>query len=486
MSSPSKKDSPSHPPQSSNLTQLSADSPNFAYIEYFLRLSLHASTAKIVSAWEVSNPQLTLQFDKRSKAILTVDSWVDIANLEQTEDEVLRRGLIVSSGARFHVGRINAEQQIGKGRISKRFLLCKVAVGRAYNATEEYARTSNLPDGYDSFIIDNNNDGLQYIIKDSSQVLPVYVATFEYDPEVEQKSRQRVICENCERQPAAVFCKADSANLCQCCDEQLHQSKLAQKHPRVPLDAGPQTFSACRSHPEKLVEFFCPTCSRPVCVNCKMIGHHSTGEAARHRLVTVAEAFKTVSEAAHVHDPILEQRRVAIQSRMAAVNERAQQVKDNATHIHTQLEELYKKAESELQSITAMKLNILKGDTREFSRELAEIDQLEAFVKYQQEGTDATQFILDWSHHQRLRNELHAFPFARDTCDVHADIRIVGGIQVHVEGAIPMQSIEEQGPKNLLLDKQRYSRAAASRVAPSIFDLPTTPTKTRKPTDFLE
>jgi hypothetical protein len=36
-------------------------------IEYFLRLSMHASTAKIMSAWEVSNPQLTLQFEKRSK-----------------------------------------------------------------------------------------------------------------------------------------------------------------------------------------------------------------------------------------------------------------------------------------------------------------------------------------------------------------------------------------------------------------------------------
>ena len=135
----------------------------------------------------------------------------------------------------------------------------------------------------------------------------------------------------------------------------------------------------------------------------------------------------------------------------------------------------------------ATKFNILRGDTQEFSHELAEIEQLEAFVGYQREGTDATQFILDWSHHQRLRNELHAFPFARDTCDVHADIRIAGGVQVQVEGAVPMQSIgENQGSKTLLIDKQRYTRAAASRVAPSIFDIPTTPTKVRKPTDFLE
>src|ERR1700733_14440920 len=107
MSSPSKKDSPSHSSPQNNLSQVTTDHPNFSYIEYFLRLSLHASTAKVIMAWEVSNPQLTLQFDKRSKHFLTVDSWIDIANLEQTEDDVLRRGLNVASCGKLHVGKIN-------------------------------------------------------------------------------------------------------------------------------------------------------------------------------------------------------------------------------------------------------------------------------------------------------------------------------------------------------------------------------------------
>ena len=49
------------------LSELTVDSPTFTFIEYFLRLNLHASTAKIIQAYEVSNPQLTLQFEKRSK-----------------------------------------------------------------------------------------------------------------------------------------------------------------------------------------------------------------------------------------------------------------------------------------------------------------------------------------------------------------------------------------------------------------------------------
>lgn len=49
------------------MTGLNQDSSSYSFIEYFLRLSMHASTARILSAWEVSNPQLTLQFEKRSK-----------------------------------------------------------------------------------------------------------------------------------------------------------------------------------------------------------------------------------------------------------------------------------------------------------------------------------------------------------------------------------------------------------------------------------
>lgn len=49
------------------LSELTVDSPTFTFIEYFLRLNLNASTAKIIQSFEVSNPQLTLQFEKRSK-----------------------------------------------------------------------------------------------------------------------------------------------------------------------------------------------------------------------------------------------------------------------------------------------------------------------------------------------------------------------------------------------------------------------------------
>ena len=48
-------------------TQISPSSPEFGYLEYGLQLALNASTARIVSAFAVSNPHLSLQFESRCR-----------------------------------------------------------------------------------------------------------------------------------------------------------------------------------------------------------------------------------------------------------------------------------------------------------------------------------------------------------------------------------------------------------------------------------
>lgn len=48
-------------------TTLQTTSPQFARLEYSLQLALGASTARIVDAQVVSNPHLTVQFEKKSK-----------------------------------------------------------------------------------------------------------------------------------------------------------------------------------------------------------------------------------------------------------------------------------------------------------------------------------------------------------------------------------------------------------------------------------
>lgn len=404
--------------------------------------------------------------------MLTIDSWVDLGQLggaEGGEEAVLKQGFatVPTAGLKFGVGQLRPEAE-DSPVVTKRFLLCKVAIGRAYNATEDFARIATIPDGYDSFVLDrqkpaaHQHDGEacgaaaasqlnEYVVKDGAQVLPTFVVSIEFDPQAEKRSRQQVACENCEGAAATVFCQADAANLCAACDTAMHSSKLAARHVRVPLDQGPQTFSCCRQHPDKVVEFFCPTCSKPVCVHCKMVGHHSVGEAARHKLITVAEAFRNVSEASSAADPVLDARRAAIGRQIEAVNECGKAVEANAAQVQQSLEDLYRRAQNDLKTITKKKLNVLKGDVVELNRQLAELGRLETFLAYQQAGGNATQFILDWAHHQKLRSELHSFPHFRQAIDVQPDIRINGAIQVHVESAgmplcaSPMLQLQDDG-----------------------------------------
>lgn len=463
---------------------------------------------------------------------MTVDSWVDISALnepENTEDSILERGFQFSSsgnGMNFPVGKIDikklAENEGNKqsGKVVKRLMLCKVAIGRAYNAANDFAKIAAIPDGYDSFILDqkkekennkkvlktngsresinesglesetNNRETFDFTVKDSNQILPTFVVVFEFDYDAEKRSRQKVSCENCERRVATVFCQSDAANLCDQCDAEMHSNKLSARHVRVALESnGAQTFSSCRIHPDKIVEFFCPSCSRPVCVHCKMVGHHSTGDASRHKLITIAEAFKSVAESANAIDPILESRKAAIKTQRLAVEERAKQVVANADTIQTQLDDIYARAQSDLKALLKKKLNVLRGDLVELEREESEIGQLETFLNYQKSGPNATQFILDWSHHQRLRSELHSFPFFRETIDVLPDIRVNGGIQVHIESAINGNNNMNFGYSTMeIAGDKRFSLASGtgpagrSRATPTI-DL--TAYKVRKATDYV-
>jgi hypothetical protein len=92
------------------------------------------------------------------------------------------------------------------------FLLCKVGVGKCYCLESKTATSSktriDLPDNYDSIYIHKSEESTgslpqivnnfvlesvpywhEYLIFDSSQVLPVYLVQFEYDPEEDEKKR---------------------------------------------------------------------------------------------------------------------------------------------------------------------------------------------------------------------------------------------------------------------------------------------------------
>lgn len=121
------------------------------------------------------------------------------------ENEVKANGFksIHSSGFKFPVGAIKLNSASKKHR----FMMCKIAIGHSFCSTDDYAKMSHVPEGYDSFSVSVANDKgdkieidrelsmknekyqYHYVIKDSSQILPLYIVEFEYSEEDEKKSR---------------------------------------------------------------------------------------------------------------------------------------------------------------------------------------------------------------------------------------------------------------------------------------------------------
>ncbi|KAJ3066668.1 hypothetical protein HDU98_010054, partial [Podochytrium sp. JEL0797] len=77
-------------------------------------------------------------------------------------------------------------------------------------------------------------------------------------------------------------------------------------------------------------------------------------------------------------------------------------------------------------------INVLQGDEYELHRQLGEINHLEEYLKYQQQG-DATQFLFSWSRHTAYRSALHDFKFFKNSIDVELDVKVVGAISVCVD-----------------------------------------------------
>lgn len=271
----------------------------------------------------------------------------------------------------------------------------------------------------------------EYYIKNSTQILPMYLIQYEYDPSYEKKTRESPPCENCETSPATIFCTSDKANLCTKCDKSLHESKVASKHIRTPLQKG-SFFGSCRHHANEPIKYYCSVCHIPVCVNCKMIGNHSNGESNLHKLVSVTEAYATVIQESNQQDPLFEARLLEITNQISAITSRAKAVEKMGFAIQSQIDEIYRRATEQLRGITRRKMDVLCSDKLELERQSGEYKRLTEFVKYGVEG-DPMLFLFGWARQQKVRSELHDFAFFRSDIDVLLDVRVIGGVSVVVD-----------------------------------------------------
>lgn len=280
----------------------------------------------------------------------------------------------------------------------------------------------------------------EYFIKETSHALPRYLIQYEYDSKIESAARQKHKCDDCEKELAVVYCEADKAYLCKSCDINLHKTKISKLHSRKPIGEGVDVFGTCKTHPSRQVQYFCSQCHEPVCIDCTIMGSHAKSEPGQHALVSVEDYFKSVLEESRLPNLHLNERRALVNDQISNVQSRADAVVQMGKQITQQIDEMCALAKRECNFIIEkkvgmqfkQKLTVLVGDEHELRREVGEIDRLERFLEYQQDG-DSMNCVSTWHLHQMSREKLCDFRFFRQEIDVQLDAKINGKMSVVVD-----------------------------------------------------
>ena len=411
----------------SKKSSISSSSAQFGQIEYLVQLNLFAATPKVLNCVEISNPHFQTHFERKCSQMSIIETIILDNELQVSEEDILQNGL---SDMKIRVGKL----KIDSSKTKWRGYVVKVGIGRSY-AIDKKEINKELPNGYDSFhLIQTKEDGYshEYYIKDSHQLLVTHIVEFEYDATYEKQSREKPMCENCEVLSAVYFCSADNAKLCADCDKQMHSSKITQKHTRTQIGKGADVFGPCTHHPDKLVEFFCTSCRIPVCVYCKMIGNHSTGDSSKHQLVGMNEAYQAVYQEITAPDSTLAARQQTIQDHIEQLKQRSKAVEVQADQIHKHMEQVYLKAMQQLKDIKEAKLRAILSDEYESIRQDQEIKRLTSFIHYLQGGS-VVALLSSWSRHEHLKSGLKDSLVIRDIIDVFPDIKCTGQIEIATE-----------------------------------------------------
>jgi hypothetical protein len=242
---------------------------------------------------------------------------------------------------------------------------------------------------------------------------------------------QKMTCDLCDDNIARKYCQTEDAYLCISCDQSHHSNRLQNKHTRTELADKPKVISDCLVHPTIKLELFCLECNRPICVNCKIKGDHSSGEMLMHTLIRVTEKYNETARVLKEADPQLDKKKKNLNSMMTISETKLKDINRKSTEVEEQLYEIMQKALKMLEHITKFKMSLLMSDHIELKRQLDEIQWMEKFIKYEFEVLSPNDFLLSWERHNIFRRLAVANSFS--TNKVLPDMKIEGFLNVTTE-----------------------------------------------------
>ena len=287
---------------------LGRESEEWAPLEALLQAVYRTANLSLRSLWSVSSPANLARFEKRTKnlnaIVPTVIAAQDLGD-KLTLSSVCERGFPESSsvkeGIRIQIGNqslpsrfldagLDGTRKQGRGRRVFECLLAKVGIGKSFVCSDQPDLLEDLDEEYDSVLIRPSAEegsahavtvtssgnlmknflpphtfSQNYIVRESAQILPMFVCRFEVDTDKDEPLSLSA-CQNCELNPATIWCAADAAALCPECDEAHHSmNELTQRHVRVAVNERPRAAGACSVRGDKEAEFWSEAMGLAVC-----------------------------------------------------------------------------------------------------------------------------------------------------------------------------------------------------------------------------
>ena len=502
------------------MRELSPQSTEYQDVLYRLQLCYNSTdVVSDIKVWDISNPHAAVAFDRISSKKLIVDCFVDADTCSDDTGVFAVEGLKCpsdGSGITFNHGEVPAKvNEEGIPKEQRSLILASVAVGRAsiHSIEETYGGKKVVPNGYDCVLMktgttcfdEENEEGetvvpykAKFQVFDQQQIMPKYLVKYKYHDHDCSSGKTKRKCDICEKNVADVYCKADDAFLCAGCDIEVHSAnKLVSKHIRVPVETlksrrrmsglrrevggNLDVFkSRCPCHPSQHVEFFCPTCDIPVCIHCKMVGSHSSGEPGTHTLVGLDSAWKAAVERSEQPDVALEACAQSIEHHLSDIESKREAVKSNSSDVQRLIREMAEEALDKVRSAESEKLAVLHAAELEMKRKIDEIEWSESFLQKQKDSLLPVDFLMAWTRHQRLRKQLRdvridAPPALHEVVpDIVADVRTVNvdTTSPHLEGTGSDSVQDDQNIFATLTNRfntfgRRNSRTLAAAIAKS-------------------
>ena len=218
--------------------------------------------------------------------------------------------------------------------------------------------------------------------------------------------------------------------LCPECDEALHlefpnerAAAVMSQHKVVDIKNKKTKFGKCRDHDRKF-EFYCLTCHRPICVNCKIVGNHAGVELNNHWIIDIDKAYQRAKEEVEDDDPALKKKLSQINQQMDHIKEKMQGLKQNAEEIENDIYALLRETLNQLKDEFRRKSSLLKSDLVELERIVREINYSNEYIQKQAIEIEPIDFLELWAGNNQHKTKL--IKKRPTVSDVQIDLKLDG------------------------------------------------------------